>query len=335
MCIRDSNNIPTVTISGGGGTGAEATATVYSGAITTITVTNIGSGYTSTPTVTITPNTLDTTATGATAAAVLDAAQGTTLSERRNTSYNVSNQIPEWVRDENPNFVTFLEKYYAFMDTDGNAGSEVLNYSNDIDYAETAFLEKWRKALLHDFPTSTELDKRCFYKRAKDVYESKGSRRSIELFFRAMYGEEVSVDYPGQYTLKPSDGIYNVERALKLQESEHGGVKEPLDLTGKKIDIRYYETTGSVTILKTLGATVKRVEKNTYQTNGLTLQRFELIVDFDTTTTKVTGPGAGASATATVSGGAVTGFTIANGGGGYDSAPVSYTHLTLPTILLV
>jgi len=315
------NNIPTVTISGGGGTGAEATATVYSGAITTITVTNIGSGYTSTPTVTITPNTLDTTATGATAAAVLDAAQGTTLSERRNTSYNVSNQIPEWVRDENPNFVTFLEKYYAFMDTDGNAGSEVLNYSNDIDYAETAFLEKWRKALLHDFPTSTELDKRFFYKRAKDVYESKGSRRSIELFFRAMYGEEVSVDYPGQYTLKPSDGIYNVERALKLQESEHGGIKEPLDLTGKKIDIRYYETTGSVTILKTLGATVKRVEKNTYQTNGLTLQRFELIVDFDTTTTKVTGPGAGASATATVSGGAVTGFTIANGGGGYDSAP--------------
>ena len=316
------NNVPTITVSGGGGTGATATAEIYSGAVTKITVTNIGSGYTSTPTITITPHASDTTATGATASAILDAAQGTTLSEYRNTSYNVKNQIPEWVRDDNPNFVTFLEKYYTFMDTDGNAGSEVLNYSNDIDYAETEFLEKWRKALVHDFPTSAKIDKKFFYKRAKDVYESKGSRRSIELFFRAMYGEEVTVDYPGQYTLKPSDGIYSVERALKLQEAEHGGVKEPLELTGKKIDIRYYETTGSVTILKTLGATVKRVEKNTYQTNGLTLQRFELIVDFDTATTKVVGPGAGASATATVSGGAVTGFTVSQGGGGYDSAPI-------------
>ena len=316
------NNIPTVTISGGGGTGAQATATIYSGSVTTITVTNIGSGYTSTPTVTITPDASDTTATGATASAILDAAQGTTLSEKRNTSYNVSNQIPEWVRDESPNLVTFLEKYYNFMDTDGNAGSEILNYSNDIDYAEEKFLEKWRKALVHDFPTTTQIDKKFFYKRAKDVYESKGSRRAIELFFRLMYGEEVTVQYPGQFTLKPSDGVYNIERALKLQESEHGGVREPLELTGRKIDIRYYETTGSVTILKTLGATVKRVEKNTYQTNGLTLQRFELIVDFDTTTTNVTGPGAGATATAAVSGGgAVTGFTISDAGGGYESAP--------------
>ena len=316
------NNVPTITVSGGGGTGATATAEIYSGAVTKITVTNIGSGYTSTPTITITPHASDTTATGATASAILDAAQGTTLSEYRNTSYNVKNQIPEWVRDDNPNFVTFLEKYYTFMDTDGNAGSEVLNYTNNIDYAEEAFLEKWRKALTSDFPKSIKMDKPLFYKRAKDFYESKGSRRSIELFFRAMYGEEVTVDYPGQYTLKPSDGIYSVERALKLQEAEHGGVKEPLELTGKKIDIRYYETTGSVTILKTLGATVKRVEKNTYQTNGLTLQRFELIVDFDTATTKVVGPGAGASATATVSGGAVTGFTVSQGGGGYDSAPI-------------
>ena len=316
------NNVPTINISGGGGTGATATATVYSGVITTITVTSIGSGYTSTPTVTITPNASDTTATGATASAVLDAAQGTTLTETRNTSFTVKNKLPEWVRDDNPNLVTFLEKYYEFMDTNGNAGSEILNYSNDIDYAENNFLEKWRRVLVPDFPTTTQIDKKFFYKRAKDVYESKGSRRAIELFFRLMYGEEVTVEYPGQFTLKPSDGVYSVERALKLQEAEHGGIKEPLELTGKKIDIRYYETTGSVTILKTLGATVKRVEKNTYQTNGLTLQRFELIVDFDVATTNVTGPGAGATATAAVSGGgAVTGFTITNGGGGYDSAP--------------
>ena len=213
------------------------------------------------------------------------------------------------------------------MDQADKQGSEVLNYTNDIDYASTEFLEKWRGALASDFPKEIKTNKQFFYKRAKDFYEAKGSRQSIETFFRVMYGEEITVDYPGQYTLKPSDGVYSIERALKLQESEHGGIKEPLELTGKKIDIRYYETTGSVTILKTLGATVTRVEKNTYQTNGLTLQRFELIVDFDTVTTDVTGPGAGATAAASVTSGAVSAITVSNGGGGYDSSPtVSLYH---------
>ena len=316
------NNVPTISIEGGGGTGATAVATVYSGQVKTITITNPGSGFTSTPTITITPNALDTSATGATATIALSAAQGTTAVESRNTSYLVDNQIPQYIKDNNPGFVTFLTKYYEFMEQAGKQGDSIINYNNDIDYASTEFLEKWRRALASDFPKTIKTNKDFFYKRAKDFYEAKGSRRSIETFFRALYGEEVTVEYPGQYTLKPSDGVYNVERALKLQEAEHGGVKEPLELTGKKIDIRYYETTGSVTILKTLGATVKRVEKNTYQTNGLTLQRFELIVDFDTVTTRVEGPGAGGAATATVSGGAVTGITVTSGGGGYHAAPV-------------
>ena len=321
------NNVPTISIEGGGGTGATAVATVFSGAITTITITNPGSGFTSNPTITITPNALDTSATGAAATLTLSAAQGSTAIENRNVSYLVDNQVPAHIKENHSGFVTFLKKYYEFMDQAGESGDSILNYNSDIDYASSDFLEKWRRALASDFPKTIKTNKDFFYKRAKDFYESKGSRRSIETFFRALYGEEVTVEYPGQYTLKPSDGIYNVERALKLQESEHGGVKEPLELTGKKIDIRYYETTGSVTILKTLGATVKRVEKNTYQTNGLTLQRFELIVDFDTVTTTVEGPGAGAIANATVSGGAVTGITVNNGGGGYHAAPtVSIFH---------
>jgi len=325
------NNVPTISIEGGGGTGATATATVYSGQVKTITITNSGSGFTSTPTITITPNALDTSATGATATIALSAAQGATAVESKRTSYLVDNQVPQYIKENNPGFVTFLTKYYEFMEQAGSQGDSIINYNNDIDYASTEFLEKWRRALAYDFPTTIKTNKDFFYKRAKDFYEAKGSRRSIETFFRALYGEEVTVEYPGQYTLKPSDGVYNVERALKLQESEHGGVKEPLELTGRKIDIRYYETTGSVTILKTLGATVKRVEKNTYQTNGLTLQRFELIVDFDTVTTSVEGPGAGGAATAT-GWDTVSATTITAGGSSYTSAPtVTFTAPTSGT----
>ena len=314
-------NVPTITISGGNGTGATATAEVFNGAISKINITNIGSGYTSTPTVTITPDSSDTITTEAVLTAVLDSAQGQIQYEKRNQNILIGDQVPEYVRDEYPIFVTFLEKYYAFMDQQSKQGDEILNYTNDIDAASTNFLDKWRGALVSDFPKSIQLDKKFFYKRAKDFYEAKGSRESIEAFFRVMYGENVEVTYPSKFVLRPSDGIYSKERAVKLQEAEHGGSKEPLELEGKKIDVRYYETTGSVTVLKQHNATVARVEKNSYQTNGLTLQRFELVLDFDETVTSVKGPGAGATGTVTVSGGAVTGVTISNAGAGYHAAP--------------
>ena len=311
---------PTVTLSGGGGTGATATATVFNGAITGFTITNKGTGYTSSPTVTITPHTDDTTATGAVGIAILTAAQDNSAIEVRNKSYLIKEQAPEYIQTEFPVFVQFLEKYYAFMD---EQYADPNNYTSDIDYASEQFLDKWRGALVSDFPKSLKVDKTFFYKRAKDFYEAKGSKRSIEAWFRILYDEGVDISYPYQHVLKPSAGIYNVEKAIKIQEAEHGGGSlEPLDLEGKKIDLRYKSTTGSVTVTKTTNASVRRVEKNTYQTNGLTLQRFELILSFDDeNVTTVYGPGAGATATATVSGGQITGITVTNGGSGYHAAP--------------
>ena len=314
------NNVPTLAITGGGGTGATATATVFSGAIISVSVTNPGTGYTSTPTITITPNASDTVSTVATLNIILDAAQGLSTLETTNQSYLLKEQVPEFIKTEHPMFVTFLEKYYKFMDEQyGN----VNNYSSDIDQSSDAFLDKWRGALVSDFPKSTSLNRQFFYKHAKDFYESKGSRRSIEAWFRILYDENVDISYPYQYVLKPSDGIYSVERAVKIQEAEHGGGSlEPLSLEGKKVDIRYKETTGTVTITKTTNASVKRVEKNTYQTNGLTLQRYELILAFDDAgVTTINGPGAGLVATATISSGAVTAITVSNGGTGYNAAP--------------
>lgn len=318
------NNPPTISFSGGGGTGAEATATVFSGAITAITITNKGTGYTSAPTVTITPNALDTTASGATATAVLDVGNQSPTYEHRNFSPLLKAQVPDFIKEEFPTFVTFLEKYYAYMDQEGKQGDALRNYSQDIDVASELFLDKWRGALAYDFPKSLKVDRAFFYKRAKDFYESKGSKESIELFFRLLFNENVVVSYPGNYVLKASDGIYNKERAIKIQEAVHGGGSlEPLGLEGKKIDIRYYETTGSVTILNQQNATVRRVEKNTYQTNGLTLQRFELIVTFDdANTTQVFGPGAEAAGTVTLSSDAVSSVTMTNEGDDYTAAPI-------------
>ena len=314
------NNIPTISITGGGGSGATATAAVSSGAITTITVTNIGTGFTADPTLTITPHASDTSATGAVATVVLDAAQGDIQTETRNTSFLIEDQFPEYVREEYPTFVTFLKKYYEFMDQNENQSDEIINYSNDIDYAQEAFLDKWRGALVNDFPKSLKVNKRFFYKRAKDFYEAKGNKESIETFFRLLYGENVEVQYPSKYILKPSDAYYSVEQSVKMQEADHGGLLEPLTLPGKKIDIRYYGSTGSVTSLYTQDATVTRIEKNSYSSK-IDGQTYDLILNFDSVVTEVIGPGAGAVGTPVISSGGIASITVSDGGAGYDAIP--------------
>ena len=320
-----SGTAPTISITGGGGTGATATCTVFSGSITGVTITNKGSGYTSTPTVTVTPAGGETPSTVAVLTAVLDAAQGSISEESHNTKFRISEQVPEWIRAEYPNFVTFVEKYYEYIDQLGKQSNVILNFNEtDIDYATSEFLEKWRLTLANDFPKSITADKSFFYKRAKDFYESKGSKRSIEAFFRLLYNENVTVEYPGRYIFKPSDGIYTIERAVILEDENLTDDLDPLSLEGKKIDIRYYSTTGTITVIKTVDAIVTRVEKSAYQVSGLNLQRYELILTFDTSVTRIEGPGAGATATATISGGAVTGVTVTDGGADYHAAPTIF-----------
>ena len=112
------NNVPTISISGGGGTGATATATVSGGAITAVTITNKGTGYTSTPVVTVTAHTSDTITTDAVLTAVLDASLDSSV-ETHSMALYIDEQVPDYIRENHPNFVTFIKKYYEYMDQAG------------------------------------------------------------------------------------------------------------------------------------------------------------------------------------------------------------------------
>ena len=59
----------------------------------------------------------------------------------------VEKQLPGFVREENPNFVTFLEKYYEWMETSGKPIYENYNLLNakDIDLANDFFIKHSRK----------------------------------------------------------------------------------------------------------------------------------------------------------------------------------------------
>ena len=309
----ESATLPTITISGGGGTGATATASVLGGVITTVNVTNIGSGYTSAPTVTVTDSTGGT---GAVLTAVLGFATSTPTEYEEQSSIGVKYTVPEFIRDDYTQFITFIEKYYEYMDSDGNPANLLLNKNySDIDDINDEELNKRALELAKEFPQLLQADRKTLLKKIKNIYESKGSVRSIKAYFKLIYDEEVDVYFPSKNILRASDGIWIQDTSVFATAGYDNF--DVQNLNGTIADLIYYETIGSVTIPRTVPITIPRVSKIAYTSP----QVYEIQIKLPEGTTSIPGPGAGAAATATVSGGIVTNIEVTNGGLQYTAAP--------------
>ena len=303
---------PTITISGGGGSGATATASVLNGEVHTINITNIGRDYTSLPTITVT----DGGGSGAVLLAVLGFASSSSSEYEEKSALNVKFSLPEFIQTDYNKFLSFIEKYFEYMDENNNPINLLLNKKyTDIDDLNDAELNQRANELAAAFPQLIETDRKLLLKRIKNIYEAKGSERSIKAYFKLLYNEEVEVYYPSKNILRASDGVWIKETSVRALVGYDG--YEVLNLNGRIADIKYFETTGSVTLTKTIPITIPRVEKiaKTFP------QTYEVIVELPPNVTDIPGPGAQAIVTATVSGGAVTGFTVVNGGYDYTAAP--------------
>jgi hypothetical protein len=312
----------TIEISGGGGTGATATASVFNGIIQTVTITDEGSGYTTSPTVTVTGGG----GSGAVLVAVLSFAALPTTEYQEISSLGIKYTLPEFIREDYPDFVTFLEKYYEFMDQTNNPGHLLLNKRYyDIDDLNDAELNKKALEFAKDFPQVLAIEKKKLFKNIKSLYESKGSERSIKAFFRLVYDEEIEISYPTQFILRASDGIWQQDNSVKvlLGYEDH----RPTNLYAKAIDIVYYETVRyffdengdrrADTEPKRISTAVVRANKIAYTTPS----KYELFLELPRYVTSIPGPGAGAAATLTIVGGVITAVTLTSGGSGYLAAP--------------
>lgn len=135
----------------------------------------------------------------------------------------VAQQLPEFVRGEYSTFVTFLEKYYEWMEQSGNAikASSDIRNAQDVDLATDAYIEEIQKEFLPYFPQSITLDKRKFLKLINQFYSSKGTPNSVKFLFRALFNEEIEIYYPKDDILIASDGKWVLPLALRLDTSDN------------------------------------------------------------------------------------------------------------------
>ena len=69
--------------------------------------------------------------------------------------------------------------------------------------------------------------------RAKDFYASKGTDTSYKLLFKILYGKDISIIDPKNFTIKPSDNPALVTKNIVVEKIS--GVGDPIDLIGKTI----------------------------------------------------------------------------------------------------
>lgn len=139
------------------------------------------------------------------------------------TSILVNRQVPEFVREENPKFIAFLEAYYEFLENQQNdqkndliTKSKDLRYLSDVDYSLEQFESGFYGTFLSLLPQGINLDKATLIKNILPIYLSKGSEKSFQLLFKLLFGDDVRVNYPKNQILMASSGQWEQNNILRV-----------------------------------------------------------------------------------------------------------------------
>jgi hypothetical protein len=125
-----------------------------------------------------------------------------------NISTLIPAQLSQYVVQEFPKFVVFMETYFKFLEQQGMPADIILNQSkyDDIDRTLTTFVPYFKKEYAEFFPDTALVDKRLLIKHIKDFYLAKGSEQAFKIFFQMVYGLKIQLAYPSDDILRASDG---------------------------------------------------------------------------------------------------------------------------------
>ncbi len=143
-------------------------------------------------------------------------------------------QTPQFVREDHQTFIAFLQAYYEWLESQYKVRE--LENIRDIDATLDDFIGQFKNEILNQIPDYALSDKRYLAKVVQDVYRSKGTAKSYEFLFRAVFNETPQLYFPKVDMLRVSDGKYSQKSILRV--SAISG--DPLDLLAQSI-VQYNE----------------------------------------------------------------------------------------------
>lgn len=123
-------------------------------------------------------------------------------------SHLVKEVLPEFFRTEYPKLITLLEKYYEFEESD-DAPSRLIHdlfYNRDITQVDIDLLSYIEdELLLGQSYFEGFQDKRAAAKYSNTLYRSKGTKFSIQQFFRTFFGIDPDIIYTKEQVFTVGD----------------------------------------------------------------------------------------------------------------------------------
>lgn len=141
------------------------------------------------------------------------------------TSLLVNRQVPEFIREEYPLFISFLEAYYEFLETkQGNELNDLTKKAKDfrnltdVDDSVDEFEEQFFNTYASLISKDVAVNKEFLIKNVLPLYLAKGSENSFKLLFRMLFGQELEVKYPKNDVLRASDGKWRQDEVIRLTQ---------------------------------------------------------------------------------------------------------------------
>jgi len=144
----------------------------------------------------------------------------------------IESQFPAFYREEGPVFVQFVKTYYEWLEQSNNVlyhTRRLLEY-RDIDQTVEDFIVYFKEQTLKNVQFDLATNKRLLVKNALDLYRSKGTPRSVDLFFKLVYAQPAKIYYPADDVLKLSDNTWKIPTYLEVSSTPYNG-----DFEGKQI----------------------------------------------------------------------------------------------------
>jgi hypothetical protein len=240
------------------------------------------------------------------------------MSTNNKISSLISSQVPFFVRNDHPNFVLFLQKYFEYLEQDNKVvqvAKDNIPVIRDIDL--TSYEENLYSEFIKLIPQDVIVDKNLLLKNIKDFYRAKGTENSIRFLMNILYGQEnIEFYYPKKDVLRASDGKWFIQRSLRVTDTYVNNVSNSsiLAISNFNDKIIRGNTSGAT-------ATVERIdrffEKGTQIDELIISNILGTFVNNEQVFTTFVENGSTKSLTSNVFGGIINTVTVTNAGSGY------------------
>jgi hypothetical protein len=131
----------------------------------------------------------------------------------------VDNQVPDFVREDYTNFITFIKTYYEYLEQNNKAQEILENFNlySDIDETSEFLVRNFLEFYSPGYTTSKFADNRFVMKKIREVYRKKGTEDAYRILFNILFSETVQFLYPYNLLLKSSDGNWEIPQCLRTK----------------------------------------------------------------------------------------------------------------------